>query len=125
MQTENVLAGHHHVDILGELVHDDPLDQPLFESECEYKAAGGHIVDLLPEAALLRYGVHIDVFIHKEILELCERAHIDEAFRHVGDQVEQAVLADAEDALGVRAVLRRIPVEHGHAHVNNVQIVIR
>ncbi len=122
MKTEYVLPGYHHVDTLGELVHDNPLDQSLFDLESENKAASGHVVDLLSQPTLFAYRVNFDIFVHQEIFELVHSGDKDESLGHVGDEVEEAVLADAEYALGVGAVLGRVAVEKRHAHIDNVQL---
>jgi hypothetical protein len=105
MQTEYILPRHHHIDTLRELMHSYPLHQRLLNLKSQYKAPGCHIVNLLTKTPFLRYRVNFYVLVHEEVLELVHGARVDEPLRHVREQVEQAVLADAEDALGVGAVL--------------------
>ena len=123
MKTEDVFPGDHHIDALGELVHDYPLDECLLNLDSQNEATSGHIINLLAEVTLLWNSVNFDVFVHKEKLELIHGADKDESLRHVGDQVEQAVLADAEYTLWVRTVLGWVAMEQGYSHVYDVQMV--
>ena len=90
--------------------------------DCEDEATGREVGYLLFHIFILNR-LNFQVFVHEEDFELFLCFDPNDAFAHVGDDVQNAVLADPENALSVRAELRNVPVKKGHAHVDYVQVV--
>lgn len=91
-------------------------------SNSEHEAASCQIADISLEFLILDI-ICFHIAVHEEVLKVSESRSPDEPFRHIGDQVEQTVLANTEDAFGVGRVLGAIAVEECHSHVHNVEVV--
>jgi hypothetical protein len=68
VQAEYILAGDHHVDVLGELMHHDAFCE-LANLDCEDKTSWCEVVYILSQVAVLRDLVDLQVLLQEEDLE--------------------------------------------------------
>ena len=101
VQTEDALLADHERDLTRELVHGQRLIAlSYFQGDDE--APRSLVLDFVPQIGT-RTGlfdfVNLNYFLRKELLEVVLISNCDKSLGHVWQDVERALLGDAEDAL--------------------------